>query len=92
VTDTLLVRAFILTNRKLQMVCFHIIKTTISGDKKNKLAGFEFWTIKQISCGSTASLDIYKIFVTVRIHLDETDENNGALKVIPKISKRNLQT
>jgi ectoine hydroxylase-related dioxygenase (phytanoyl-CoA dioxygenase family) len=29
-------------------------------------------------------LDILENIFTIRIHLDETDENNGALKIIPK--------
>jgi ectoine hydroxylase-related dioxygenase (phytanoyl-CoA dioxygenase family) len=29
-------------------------------------------------------LDILENIYTIRIHLDDTDENNGALKVVPK--------
>lgn len=28
--------------------------------------------------------------ITIRIHLDDTDENNGALKVIPKSHKKGI--
>ena len=57
---------------------------TIAVDKKLKLEGFEFWTSKQNQFAVQPPLPILQSVVTVRIHLDETDENNGALKVIPK--------
>jgi ectoine hydroxylase-related dioxygenase (phytanoyl-CoA dioxygenase family) len=57
---------------------------TISVDKKIELEGFELWTIKQNQFAVQPPLDILQNVVTVRIHLDETNENNGALKVIPK--------
>ena len=57
---------------------------TISVDKKLELNGFEFWTTKHNQFAVQPPLDILKSVVTVRIHLDETDENNGALKVVPK--------
>lgn len=57
---------------------------TISVDKKIELPGFEFWTTKQNQFAVQPPLDILQNVVTVRIHLDETDENNGALKVIPR--------
>lgn len=57
---------------------------TIAVDKKLKLEGFEFWTSKQNQFAVQPPLAILQSVVTVRIHLDETDENNGALKVIPK--------
>lgn len=57
---------------------------TISVDKKLELNGFEFWTTKQNQFAVQPPIDILQNIVTVRIHLDETDENNGALKVVPK--------
>jgi ectoine hydroxylase-related dioxygenase (phytanoyl-CoA dioxygenase family) len=57
---------------------------TISVDRKVELKGFESWTTKQNQFAVQPPLDILQSVVTVRIHLDETDENNGALKVIPK--------
>lgn len=57
---------------------------TISVDKKLNLSGFDFWTVKQNQFAVQPPLDILQNVVTVRIHLDDTDENNGALKVIPK--------
>lgn len=57
---------------------------TISVDKKLSLSGFDFWTVKQNQFAVQPPLEILQNVVTVRIHLDDTDENNGALKVIPK--------
>ena len=57
---------------------------TISVNKKFELEGFEFWTTKQNQFAVQPPLNILKNIVTVRIHLDDTDENNGALKVVPK--------
>jgi ectoine hydroxylase-related dioxygenase (phytanoyl-CoA dioxygenase family) len=57
---------------------------TVSVDRKLELEGFEFWTIKQNQFAVQPPLDILKNILTVRIHLDETNENNGALKVVPK--------
>jgi len=56
---------------------------TISVDKKLLLNGFDFWTTKQNQFAVQPPLDILENIVTVRIHLDHTDENNGALKVVP---------
>lgn len=57
---------------------------TISVDKKIDLENFGPWTTKQNQFAVQPPLDILENIFTIRIHLDETDENNGALKVIPK--------
>jgi ectoine hydroxylase-related dioxygenase (phytanoyl-CoA dioxygenase family) len=57
---------------------------TISVDKKLELNGFEYWTKKQNQFAVQPPLTVLQNVVTIRIHLDETDENNGALKVVPK--------
>ena len=56
---------------------------TISVDKKMDLPGFGPWTVKQDQFGVQPPQDILEHIFTIRIHLDDTDENNGALKVIP---------
>lgn len=56
----------------------------ISVDKKADLPNFGPWTIKQNQFAVQPPLDILENVYTIRIHLDETDENNGALKVVPK--------
>jgi len=57
---------------------------TISVDKKIELEGFGPWTIKQNQFAVQPPLDILNNNFTIRIHLDDTNEQNGALKVIPK--------
>lgn len=57
---------------------------TISVDKKVELENFGPWTTKQNQFSVQPPIDILENICTIRIHLDDTDENNGALKVIPK--------
>ncbi len=57
---------------------------TISVDKKVSIEHFGPWTIKQNQFAVQPPIDILENIFTIRIHLDETDENNGALRVIPK--------
>ncbi|MDQ0593097.1 ectoine hydroxylase-related dioxygenase (phytanoyl-CoA dioxygenase family) [Chryseobacterium ginsenosidimutans] len=57
---------------------------TISVDKKIELPNFRSWTTKQNQFAVQPPLDILENIFTIRIHLDDTDENNGALKVVPK--------
>jgi ectoine hydroxylase-related dioxygenase (phytanoyl-CoA dioxygenase family) len=57
---------------------------TISVDKKMDIPGFGPWTIKQDQFAVQPPLDILKDNFTVRIHLDDTNEENGALNIIPK--------
>lgn len=57
---------------------------TISVDKKLELPNFGPWTTKQNQFAVQPPLDILENIYTIRIHLDDTDENNGALKVVPK--------
>ena len=56
---------------------------TISVDKKVQLDNFGPWTTKQNQFAVQPPLEILENIFTIRIHLDDTDENNGALKVIP---------
>ena len=57
---------------------------TISVDKKLEIENFGPWTTKQDQFSVQPPTDILENNFTIRIHLDETDENNGALKVVPK--------
>jgi len=57
---------------------------TISVDKKIELPHFGPWTTKQNQFAVQPPLDILENIYTIRIHLDDTDEYNGALKVIPR--------
>jgi len=56
---------------------------TISVNKKLEMEGFDFWTVKQSQFAVQPPLDILRNNFTLRIHLDDTDEKNGALKVVP---------
>jgi len=63
---------------------------TISVDKKLSLNGFDFWTTKQNQFAVQPPLGTLQNIVTVRIHLDDTDENNGALKVVPRSHSKGI--
>jgi len=56
---------------------------TISVDKKQDVEGFGPWTVKQNQFSVQPPLHILENIFTIRIHLDNTNEENGALKVIP---------
>lgn len=56
---------------------------TISVDKKLPIEGYGPYTVKQNQFAVQPPVDILENIVTIRIHLDDTDEGNGALKVIP---------
>ncbi|MDR2236472.1 MAG: phytanoyl-CoA dioxygenase family protein [Chryseobacterium sp.] len=56
---------------------------TISVDKKTELDGFGPWTTKQNQFAVQPPLPVLENIYTIRIHLDDTDEHNGALKVVP---------
>lgn len=63
---------------------------TISVDKKIELENFNFWTKKQNQFAVQPPIEILENIVTIRIHLDETNEENGALKVIPKSHSKKI--
>jgi len=63
---------------------------TISVDKKVELEGFGPWTTKQGQFAVQPPLAVLQRNFTVRIHLDDTDGNNGALKVIPQSHLKNI--
>lgn len=57
---------------------------SISVDKKADLENYSNWTFKKGQYGVQPPIEILEDTITIRIHLDDTDENNGALKVISK--------
>ncbi len=57
---------------------------TISVDKKLDLDNYGPWTVKQHQFAVQPPLNILENIFTIRIHLDDTNENNGALKIVPK--------
>ena len=56
---------------------------TISVDKKADIKGYGPWTVKQNQFAVQPPLEVLQSIYTIRIHLDDTNENNGALKIIP---------
>jgi ectoine hydroxylase-related dioxygenase (phytanoyl-CoA dioxygenase family) len=56
---------------------------TISVTEKHNTPGYGPWTVKQGQFAVQPPLEVLANIYTIRIHLDDTDENNGALKVIP---------
>lgn len=56
---------------------------TISVDKRLDLPGFGPWTVKPFQFAVQPPAHILENTYTIRIHLDDTDEQNGALRVIP---------
>ena len=63
---------------------------TISVDKKLDLEGFGPWTTKQNQFAVQPPIYYLKNIFTIRIHLDDTDENNGALKVVPNSHSKEI--
>lgn len=55
---------------------------TISVDKKTGHEGYNSWTVKQNQFAVQPPLAVLENIVTLRIHLDDTDEYNGALNVV----------
>ncbi|MEX2962200.1 phytanoyl-CoA dioxygenase family protein [Microbulbifer sp. TYP-18] len=64
------------------LVTWHQDKTiAVSG--KAEIPGWGQWTVKDGVYHVQPSLEILEDMITFRIHLDDTDEKNGCLKVIP---------
>lgn len=57
---------------------------SISVSEKKEIIGYKNWTKKGGQIGVEPPVEILENIVTFRIHLDQTDETNGALRVIPK--------
>jgi len=56
---------------------------TISVKSKINVPRFGPWTVKQDQFAVQPPLEFLQTNITIRIHLDDTNELNGALKVIP---------
>ncbi len=63
---------------------------TISVDRKIDISGFGPWTVKQQQFAVQPPVAILESIFTTRIHLDNTDGTNGALKVITGSHSRNI--
>jgi hypothetical protein len=60
---------------------------TISVKRKIEVPGFSAWTTKADILHVQPPIGILEQMVAVRIHLDDADETNGALRVLPKTHK-----
>ncbi|WP_316824541.1 phytanoyl-CoA dioxygenase family protein [Pedobacter miscanthi] len=63
---------------------------TISVDQKVEIAGFGPYTNKHNQFAVQPPLSILESSFTIRIHLDDTNEENGALKVIPNSHSKGI--
>ena len=63
---------------------------SISVDQKLNLSNYKNWTFKKGQYGVQPPIHILQDTITLRIHLDDTNKNNGALKVIPKSHLRGI--
>ncbi|UII23211.1 phytanoyl-CoA dioxygenase family protein [Fulvivirga ligni] len=63
---------------------------SISVNQRAELDGYCNWTFKKGQHGVQPPLPVLEDTITIRIHLDDTDENNGALKVISGSHKRGV--
>lgn len=63
---------------------------TISVDKRTEFDGFGPWTVKQNQFAVQPPIGILQNNFTIRIHLDDADENNGALKVLPVSNQKGI--
>ncbi|MCS3797697.1 phytanoyl-CoA dioxygenase family protein [Niastella sp. OAS944] len=63
---------------------------TISVNEKKQVAGFEQWTVKNDQFAVQPPVALLENIFTIRIHLDDTDENNGALKIVPGSHRKGI--
>lgn len=64
---------------------------TISVDKKIEDKNFSNWTTKHNQFAVQPSEEILENIFTIRIHLDDTNEDNGALKVLKKTHLKSIK-
>ena len=63
---------------------------TISVDKKVEIENYENWTTKQNQFAVQPPKEILEQNFTIRIHIDKTTKENGALKVLNKSHKKGM--
>ncbi len=62
----------------------------INVSERKEIVGFKNWTNKRDQIGVQPPLNYLKRTVTLRIHLDDTDKTNGALRIIPNSHKKGV--
>ncbi|MGK7876177.1 MAG: phytanoyl-CoA dioxygenase family protein [Xenococcaceae cyanobacterium] len=60
---------------------------TIAVKEKVEFSGFVSWSVKQGVVHVQPPIEVMQNIVTLRLHLDAANEENGALKVLPKSHK-----
>jgi ectoine hydroxylase-related dioxygenase (phytanoyl-CoA dioxygenase family) len=63
---------------------------TISVEERKQVPGFEQWTVKNNQFAVQPPVALLENIFTIRIHLDDTDENNGALKTVPGSHRKGI--
>ena len=63
---------------------------TISVNKKVEIENFENWTTKQNQFADQPPKEILENIYTIRIHIDKTTKDNGALKVLNTSHKKGI--
>ncbi|QNR23684.1 phytanoyl-CoA dioxygenase family protein [Croceimicrobium hydrocarbonivorans] len=63
---------------------------SISVKEKASVTGYRHWTLKKGQYGVEPPLEILENTITIRIHLDNTGAENGALRIIPKSHKKGI--
>ena len=61
---------------------------SISVLERHNTDGYKNWTVKKAQFGVQPPDEILNKTITVRIHLDDADATNGALKVIPESQRK----
>lgn len=77
------------TPNKNWLVTWHQDKTVALNTKK-EIEGWGPWSIKDGTNHVQPPLEVLNQMVTFRLHLDDADENNGCLKVIPGSHKMGI--
>jgi ectoine hydroxylase-related dioxygenase (phytanoyl-CoA dioxygenase family) len=60
---------------------------TIAVKEKRESEGFQSWSVKAGIVHVQPPASILEKILTIRLHLDHTDESNGALRVLPRSHK-----
>ncbi len=77
------------TPEKNWLVTWHQDKT-ISVNAKTEITGWGPWSVKDNSHHVQPDLSVLNQMVTFRLHLDDANENNGCLKVIPNSQNKGI--
>ncbi len=77
------------TPEKNWLVTWHQDKT-VALNQKFDLEGWERWTLKDGTHHVQPPIEVLNQMITIRLHLDPADDENGCLKVIPESHKHGI--